>query len=177
MRSGGSCGGQPAAGFPLAKTAARRYTAAHNRKPGRGRGGQRGDAAETGPGPRAGLSGGCRPAATDPLIRAVLRDESLTRDLGDVEARMLVEWVTDWTELLADAARSDDDARELVARLTRRGKAISRFVRLWGDPRARGAATQLAAVERFAWPLPAGPLDPPDLMQHILAWESPHPAE
>jgi hypothetical protein len=114
------------------------------------------------------------PAATDPLIRTVLRDESLTRDLGDVEARMLVDWATDWAELLADVAQSDDDARELVERLLRRGKAIGRFVRLWCDhPRTRGSAAQLAAVERFAWPLPAGWIDPPDLMQHILAWESP----
>ena len=113
------------------------------------------------------------PAATDSLLRAVLRDESLTRDLGDIEARMLVDWVTDWTELLAAAARSDEDARDLVARLVRRGKAIGQFVRLWDDPRARGSAVQLAAVERFAWPLPCGQVEPGDLMQHILTWESP----
>jgi hypothetical protein len=90
---------------------------------------------------------------------------------------MLIEWVTDWTALLADAARSDDHARNLVDRLVRRGKAIGQFVRLWGDPRARGSATQLAAVERFTWPLPPGPMEPPDLMQQILDWECPHPGE
>jgi hypothetical protein len=30
-------------------------------------------------------------------------------------------------------------------------------------------------VERFAWPLPTVRMDPPDLMSHILAWESQHP--
>ena len=111
---------------------------------------------------------------TDALIRGVLRDESLTRGLGDEEARMLVEWVVDWTELLAGAARDADDAKVLVARLCRRGKAIGRFVHLWADPRTRGSATQLAAVERFGWPLPADRVDPPDLMQQILAWENQH---
>jgi len=114
-------------------------------------------------------------AATDPLIRGLARDESLTRGLGDVEARMLIEWVTDWGELLARAAPTDADAADLLARLTRRGKAIGRFVRLWDDPRTRGAAGQLAAVERFSWPLPSCPVDPPDLMHHILDWESQHP--
>ena len=115
-------------------------------------------------------------AATDPLIRWVLRDDSLTRGLGDEEARMLVEWVVDWAELLAEAARTDADAKVLVARLCRRGKAIGRFVHLWDDPRTRGAAAQLAAVERFAWPLPTNRIDAPDLMHHILTWENQHPA-
>lgn len=114
-------------------------------------------------------------AATDPLIRGLARDEALTRGLGDVEARMLVEWVTDWGELLAGAAQTDADAADLLARLSRRGKAIGRFVRLWDDPRTRGAAAQLAAVERFAWPLPSSRIDPPDLMHRILDWESQHP--
>jgi len=114
-------------------------------------------------------------AETDPLIRTIARDESLTRGLGDVEARMLVEWVVDWAELLAEASQSDADARELLGRLRRRGQAIGRFVRLWGDLRTRGSAAQLAAVERFAWPLPTARMDPPDLMSHILAWESQHP--
>lgn len=113
--------------------------------------------------------------ATDPLIRGIVRDDSLTRGLGDEEARMLVEWVVDWAELLAEAARSDSDATALVNRLCRRGRAIGRFVRLWSEPRSRGSATQLAAVERFAWPLPTDPhIDPADLMQEILAWESEH---
>lgn len=115
----------------------------------------------------------------DPLIRAILRDDSLTRGLGDVEARMLVEWVVDWAELLAEAARTDDDARRLVGRLHRRGRAIGKFVQLWCDPdvNRRGAATQLVASERFAWPLPADAPDPPDLMHHILTWENQHPVE
>lgn len=71
---------------------------------------------------------------TDALIRGVLRDESLTRGLGDEEGRMLAEWVADWAELLAGAARDSTDARVLVARLARRGKAIGRFVQLWNDP-------------------------------------------
>ena len=111
---------------------------------------------------------------TDPLIRAIVRDDSLTRGLGDEEARMLVEWMVDWAELLAGAARSDDDAQVLVARLCRRGKAIGRFVQLWDNPRTRGSAAQLAAVERFGWPLPAEPVEPPDLMHDILTWENQH---
>lgn len=113
----------------------------------------------------------------DPLIRGLVRDESLTRGLGDEEARMLVEWVVEWAELLAEAARSDADAEKLVGRLARRGRAIGRFVRLWSEPHSRGAAQQLFAAERFAWPLPGRPIDPPDLMQQILTWENQHPVE
>jgi hypothetical protein len=115
--------------------------------------------------------------ACDPLLRHVLRDEGLTRGLGDIEARMLVEWVTDWTELLAEAARSEDDAWSCVRRLCRRGRAISRFVQLWNEPKGQGAATQLAAAERFAWPLPSAGMDAPDLMHHILTWENQHPGK
>ena len=114
----------------------------------------------------------------DHLIRGIARDESLTRGLGDVEGRMLVEWVVDWAELLADAARTDADAERLVNRLTRRGRAIGRFVQLWCRPADRPAATQLAAAERFHWPLPTrGKVTPPDLMEHILNWESQHRGE
>src|SRR5689334_14936133 len=68
----------------------------------------------------------CMPTPCDSLLRHVLRDEALTRGLGDIEARMLVEWVTDWTELLAEAARTEDDAWSCVQRLCRRGRAIGR---------------------------------------------------
>ncbi len=111
----------------------------------------------------------------DTLIRYVLRDEALTRGLGDIEARMLMEWLADWTELLADAARNEDDAWSCVGRLCRRGRAIGRFVQLWGDPFDRGAAIQLAASERFDWPLPCSDMDAGDLMHHILTWENQHP--
>jgi hypothetical protein len=118
------------------------------------------------------------PAATDSLIRDIARNDSLTRGLGDIEARMLVEWVVDWAELLSEAARTDQDAETLVSRLCRRGKAIGRFVQLWCNPRERGAATQLAATERFTWPLPDDKkIAPPDLMEHILNWESQHRGE
>ena len=117
------------------------------------------------------------PMPCDPLLRHVLRDEALTRGLGDIEARMLVEWVTDWTELLADAARTDEDAWSCVRRLCRRGRAIGRFVQLWSEPHSRAAATQLAAAERFSWPLPAAEVDPADLMHHILTWENQHPGK
>ncbi len=110
--------------------------------------------------------------AIDPFIRTMVRDESLTRGLGDVEARMLVDWLVDWAELLGDNLRSGPDALALIARLGRRGRAIGRFVQLWADPRGRGSAMQLAAVERFAWPLPVEGADPADLMQRILAWEN-----
>lgn len=118
------------------------------------------------------------PVASDTLIRGIARDDSLTRGLGDIEARMLVEWVVDWAELLTEAARSEQDAESLVQRLSRRGKAIGRFVQLWCNPRERGAATQLAATERFGWPLPTDrKVSPPDLMEHILNWESQHRGE
>lgn len=116
--------------------------------------------------------------AKDSLIRGIARNDALTRGLGDIEARMLVDWVVDWAELLTDAARSEQDAEKLVNRLCRRGRAIGRFVQLWCDPKERAAATQLAAAERFTWPLPTHKrIDPPDLMEHILNWESQHRGE
>ena len=52
-----------------------------------------------------------------------------------------------------------------------RARAVSRFVTLWCYHQAWGAAGQLAAVERFAWPLPVAAEDPCELMQTILDWE------
>ena len=115
------------------------------------------------------------PTPCDSLMRHVLRDEALTRGLGDIEARMLVEWVTDWTELLAEAARTEDDAWSCVHRLCRRGRAIGRFVQLWGDPFDRGAAIQLAAPNGSTGRCRLPDMDPGDLMHHILTWENQHP--
>jgi hypothetical protein len=106
----------------------------------------------------------------NPLLHNILCDEHLTRGLGDAEARVLVEWLVEQTEDLMKQA-NDNEAAEEVNWLCRRGRAVARFVRLWCLERARGAAAQLAAAERFAWPLPAAGADPYELMQAIISWE------
>jgi hypothetical protein len=107
-----------------------------------------------------------------PLLSQILHDEALTRHLGDPEARLLVEWLIDQAEQVADSEGADE---QQVRNLCRRGRAIGRFVRLWCYESARAAAIQLAATERFGWPLPTRNVDPCDLMQSILTWESEHP--
>ncbi|MCZ2340877.1 MAG: hypothetical protein LC104_03670 [Bacteroidales bacterium] len=125
------------------------------------------------PKPDSGGLGVLMAVMTEPLIRGVLRNETLTRGLDDIEARMLVEWVVNWTELLSDAAQTETEAQSLVERLIRRGRSIARFVLLWCAPRSQGAALQLAGTERFTWPLPAhDSRDPADVMQYILNWET-----
>jgi hypothetical protein len=107
----------------------------------------------------------------EPLLSEILDNEALTRGLNDPEARILIEWLVDRVEhLLTEAGEAA--ARGEVSRLCSRGRAISRFVRLWCHDRARGGAVQLAATERFMWPLPAASIDPCELMQSILSWEA-----
>ena len=106
-----------------------------------------------------------------PLLRHILDDESLTRGLGDEEARVLVEWLVEWAELLAEEAESERAAWEGLRLLCRKARGIGRFVRLWAYEDARGAASQLAAAERFHWPLPVMDEDPAELMLRILKWE------
>ena len=108
-----------------------------------------------------------------PLLSQVLDDEALTRGLGDAEARVLVEWLVDEVERLEQTRA---DAGPEVRRLRRRARALSHFVLLWCIRRDRGAAVQLAAVERFAWPLPDdAEADACELMQQILGWEAENP--
>jgi hypothetical protein len=107
----------------------------------------------------------------DPLLNLILSDERLTRGLGDAEARVLVEWLVEQAEELMRTAPADE-ARRAVAWLCRRARAIARFVTLWCGERAWGAAGQLAAAERFTWPLPPAVIDPCELMQGIVAWEA-----
>ena len=108
------------------------------------------------------------------VLNPILSDEGITRGLGDAEACLLVHWLVDRTELLAED-RDHDELASLVEKLCRRGRAIARFVCLWCLEHDRAAASQLAASERFTWPLPNRDLDPYDLMHTILAWESATP--
>jgi hypothetical protein len=107
-----------------------------------------------------------------PLLSHILDDEALTRGLGDAEARILVEWLVEQAEGLAQSSPSESRASQCVQSLCRRGRAIGRFVHLWCHAHIRGAASQLAAAERFTWPLPSGPADPCEIMHAILTWEA-----
>jgi len=109
---------------------------------------------------------------TKPFLKEVLDNDALTRGLGDPEARVLVEWLVEQVEECVQGADTELLARAEVQRLCRRARAIGRFVGLWCHLHARGAAGQLAAAERFTWPLPQAATDPCELMQDILAWES-----
>jgi hypothetical protein len=106
----------------------------------------------------------------NPLLHHILSDDGLTRGLGDAEARVLVEWLVEQAEDLMKQA-NEKEAATAVTWLCRRGRALACFVRLWCLERARGAAGQLAAAERFAWPLPHARVDPYELMQAIVSWE------
>jgi hypothetical protein len=106
-----------------------------------------------------------------PLLNHILETESLTRGLEDPEARILVEWLVENAEQVAAEAATEAAGWGEVHRLCRRARAIARFIILWcrGE---RGSAVQLAAVERFPWPLPTRAVDPCELMKDILSQES-----
>jgi hypothetical protein len=103
------------------------------------------------------------------LLAPILDNDALTRGLGDAEARMLVEWLVDEADRQAAGACDAATAEHEVQRLCRWARGISRFVQLWCYEEARGAAIQLAASERFQWPLPATWMEPCELMEQILA--------
>src|SRR5437763_17175006 len=89
------------------------------------------------------------------FLQPVLGDELLTGGLGDEEARLLVEWLVERAEQGRGrfADRPELGLHE-VQRLCRRARAVSRFVSLWCHQSCHGAACQLAASERFRFPLP-----------------------
>jgi hypothetical protein len=103
-------------------------------------------------------------------VRHILRDEAVTRGLGDVEARMIVEWLADRTEQVALTALNDADAWNRVHQLCKRARTIASFARLWAMPGCRGAALQLFGAERLHWPLPSGDIESGELMESILDW-------
>jgi len=106
------------------------------------------------------------------LVRYILDNDTLTRGLGDPEARILVEWLVEQAEQLAETGVSESAAWKEIERLCRRCRAIGLFVVLWCYQKTRGGAVQLAAVERFAWPLPTTSVEPCELMHAILTWEA-----
>jgi hypothetical protein len=108
----------------------------------------------------------------DRFISRILEDEALTAGLNDPEARLLIEWLVDRVEGLAAGTDLEAVAWGRFERLCRRARAIRRFVALWCHAQDHGAAAQLAAVERFTWPLPASNQnDPCEVLQPILTWE------
>jgi hypothetical protein len=102
------------------------------------------------------------------LLAPILDNDALTRGLGDAEARMLVEWLVGEADRHAAGAGDAGAAEREVRRLCRWARGISRFVYLWCYEERHGAAIQLAASERFQWPLPATWMEPCELMEQIL---------
>jgi hypothetical protein len=107
-----------------------------------------------------------------PLLRQILENDSLTRGLADPEARILIEWLVERAEHLAEDALPEPALALAVQALCLHGRAIARFVVLWCHAEEHAGAVQLAAAQRFTWPLPTTTdLDPCELMQFILACE------
>ncbi len=107
-----------------------------------------------------------------PLISRILDDEGLTDGLTDPEARLLIEWLVDRAERVAEAGASEPTARQEVETLCRRARSIRRFVALWCHRHDHAAATQLAATERLIAPLPPSDCDNPyDVLQRFLEHE------
>ena len=107
----------------------------------------------------------------EPLLRQVLQSEALTRGLEDPEARVLVEWLADMADRLATDKATEGGASPGLHQLIHKARAIARFVSLWCQGEC-GSAVQLAAVERFSWPLPTRAVDPCELMKAILTREA-----
>ena len=105
------------------------------------------------------------------MLNPILQDESLTRGLGDAEARVLVEWLVDRMESTHARLGTECQMRAEITFWCRRARALGRFVILWCHHNDHGAACQLAATERFPWPFPSTDADPCELMIDILAWE------
>ncbi len=105
------------------------------------------------------------------LFSLFLDDDRLTRGLGDEEARLLVDWLVDRVERTAERLGQGDLCRREVSRMCLRLRAVGRFIWLWCYQNEPGAACQLAAAERFAWPLPSRPVGAFELMLEILDWE------
>lgn len=105
------------------------------------------------------------------ILRPILDDDALSRNLGDAEARLLFEWLVERAERAAAKAGSEEAATKAVAILAQRARSIAKFIALWCDKADRGAAGQLASAERFDWPLPPADIDAWSLTGRILRFE------
>lgn len=105
------------------------------------------------------------------LLQPVLADEHLTRGLCDEEARLLIDWLVDQAELFSRRIADESRCQAEVTRLCRRARGLAKFVTLWCHQACHGAACQLAASERFTFPLPLPEVDAYDLMREILDHE------
>jgi hypothetical protein len=103
------------------------------------------------------------------IFRPILDNEAVTRGLGDAEARILIEWLVTQAEKMSAREKCVEKVRRAVEQLCRRARVLTRFVVLWNSSRA--SACQLAATERFCWPLPTTTVDPCELMLDILSYE------
>ncbi|NBO92207.1 MAG: hypothetical protein EBV06_07810 [Planctomycetia bacterium] len=106
------------------------------------------------------------------FLDPILADERLTEPLGDAEARILVEFLVEQAERLETLTTSPQLINARIGRLCRRGRVISRVVRLWCQDREPGAACQLAASEGLAEALPSGQVDACELMNRLIYLES-----
>jgi hypothetical protein len=104
-------------------------------------------------------------------LDAILNDELLTRQLGDPEARVLIEWLVEQAEGL-DGKVGSPVLESEIHHLCRRGRIFAQLVRLWAIDRRSSAAHQLAASERIEVDWPAGPVEPVWLMQRLVSWET-----
>lgn len=85
------------------------------------------------------------------------RDELLTRGLGDIEARILIDILT----CRLDASPHESRQLQMKARV------ISRIIELWFNGN-RAAAHQLAACAGFADHLPRPGMEADDCMETML---------
>ncbi len=107
------------------------------------------------------------------LIDRVLDDEAITAGLEDPEGRLLVEWLVEQTECIARNAASLQQAKERVERLCHYARALRQFLILWCYDKNPGSAAQLAATQKFAWPLPsAGEENALSILQQVVLWHA-----
>lgn len=108
---------------------------------------------------------------TRQLINRVLCDEGLTRGLGDAEAKILVEWLVEWFELLTESRLAAETFTPIWQQLCYRCRVFARLVALWCHQSGWAGALQLAACERLEFAPPRSLTDPCELMQQLLDTE------